>query len=86
VAFDMKKREQDIMIKQYAANKHRLTYLRPRYLEIFEYRVGLVDGSFHTLREAGEKYGVKWVRIQQITARVEYELEQLQGRTRDRGA
>lgn len=82
----MRKREQDIMIKNYAANKHRLTYLKARYLEIFEYRVGLADGSFHTLREAGEKYGVKGVRIQQITARVEYELELLQVRTKDPAA
>lgn len=64
------------LIRKYRSEKYRLGHLRPRYLEIFEYRIGIADGSPHTQRETGEKFGVSSTRAAQMEARVRYELEQ----------
>lgn len=72
------KLDEKILIKKYGVDKHRLDHLQPRYLEIFEYRIGLTDGSPHTQEETGKKFDVSGTRIRQIEERVKYELEQLQ--------
>ncbi|MEK7464096.1 MAG: hypothetical protein AAB610_03185 [Patescibacteria group bacterium] len=60
-------------MKQYQEKKH-LLKLSERYLVFFEYRNGITDGTKHTLRETGQKFGVGGTRAGQIIARVEYEL------------
>ena len=60
-------------MKTYQNKKH-LLKLSERYLAFFEYRNGLTDGTKHTLKETGEKFGVGGTRARQIIARVEYEL------------
>lgn len=69
--------DEKIFIKKYEADKHRLGHLRPRYLEIFEYRIGIPDGAPHTQKETGKKFGISSTRVAQLEARVKYELEQL---------
>ena len=64
-------------IQKYRSEKHRLGHLRPRYLEIFEYRTGITDGSPHTQRETGKRFGISSSRAAQMEARVRYELEQI---------
>jgi DNA-directed RNA polymerase sigma subunit (sigma70/sigma32) len=51
--------------------------LKPRYLDIFEFRYGLVDGKKHTLEETGKKFSISGTRVMQITARVQYEIENI---------
>lgn len=51
--------------------------LKPRYLDIFEFRYGLVDSKKHTLEETGKKFGISGTRVMQITARVQYEIENI---------
>lgn len=71
------KTDDQAITNKYKTHKQQLGHLQPRYLEIFEYRVGLADGTPHSQREAGEKFGVTGNRIRQIEERVKYELEQL---------
>lgn len=71
------KLDEKILIKKYKADKHRLGHLQPRYLKVFEYRTGIADGSTHTQKETGEKFGISSTRAAQLEARVRYELEQL---------
>lgn len=70
--------DEEKLIQNYKTHKEELK-LRPRYLAIFEFRNGLFDGRFHTLKESGGKFGVSGNRIYQIEARVKYELERLSG-------
>jgi DNA-directed RNA polymerase sigma subunit (sigma70/sigma32) len=49
----------------------------PRTLAIFEYRVGLADGDMHTQKHTGQKFGIGAVRVGQLEARIEYELDLL---------
>jgi DNA-directed RNA polymerase sigma subunit (sigma70/sigma32) len=72
----MAHRNEDI-IKKYIASKHRLQRIPARYLEAFEYRHGIADGTPHTQAETGRKFAVSKARIGQFEARVKYELEQL---------
>lgn len=72
------KTDETAVVEKYKSNKHRLGHLQPRYLEIFEYRLGLTDGTPHSQKETGEKFGVTGNRIRQIEERVKYELERLQ--------
>lgn len=72
------KLDEKTLIKKYQADKHQLRHLQPRYLEVFEYRLGLADGSPHSQEKTGQKFGVSGTRIRQIEERVKYELEQLQ--------
>jgi DNA-directed RNA polymerase sigma subunit (sigma70/sigma32) len=61
--------------KKYLKAKASLT-LPPRYFEVFEFRHGLVDGTTHSLKESGERFGVSSTRIGQMEARVFYEIEE----------
>lgn len=63
------------LIKNYNVTKEKLSRLQPRYFGIFEYWVGITDGTYHTFKESGEHFGVSPERIRQITKRVEYEVE-----------
>lgn len=65
-----------ILIKKYTERKKELKLL-PRYFDIFEFRNGLTDGKFHTQEETGRKFKISATRVYQITARVEYEVENL---------
>ncbi|MBU6427106.1 hypothetical protein KGQ27_02590 [Patescibacteria group bacterium] len=63
-------------IQLYKDKKH-LLKLRARYFEIFEYRNGISDGSRHTQKETGVKFGISGTRIAQIEARVWYEVNRV---------
>lgn len=66
--------------QQYKQFKHLLEpILSKRYLDLFEFRWGLLDGTTHTLEECGEKLNVTRERIRQMEARVLYELDKLTG-------
>ncbi len=71
------KMEENILLRKYKAGKGQLNHLRPRYLEVFEYRTGIADGATHTQKETGKKFGISSTRAAQLEARVRYELEQL---------
>lgn len=53
--------------------------VRDRYFDIFEYRHGVTDGVSHTLAETGKRFGISGTRVDQIEARVLYEIEQRNG-------
>lgn len=61
-------------IDKYIQKKH-LLKLKDRYINIFEYRNGIIDGRRHTHKETGNKFGISDTRISQIEARVWYEIE-----------
>jgi len=63
------------LIEKYKMGKNRLGHLQPRYLEVFEYRTGIADGTTHTQKETGKKFGISSTRAAQLEARVKYELE-----------
>ena len=65
------------LTEKYTEGKRQLGHLRPRYLEIFEYRTGIADGTPYTQKETGKKFGISSTRAAQLEARVRYELEQL---------
>ncbi len=69
--------DEKILLKKYKTSKHRLGHLQPRYLEVFEYRTGIADGTPHTQKETGKKFGVSSTRAAQLEGRVRYEIEQL---------
>lgn len=75
------KLDEKTLIKKYQTDKHQLGHLKPRYLEVFEYRLGLTDGSPHSQEETGQKFGVSGTRIRQIEERVKYELEHTEKET-----
>ena len=60
--------------KEYIAYKNSLG-LRQCYYDIFEYRNGISDGSWHTQKETGLKFGIGGGRVGQIEARVRFEVE-----------
>ncbi len=62
------------LVKKYESVKD-LLGLSPRYLAIFEYRIGQTDGKSHSQREVGRRFGVTATRIRQIEERVKYELD-----------
>ncbi len=62
------------IIEKYKSYKNTLK-LKPRYLDIFDYRYGLADGKKHTLNESGRKFRISGTRVGQIVARVRYEVE-----------
>lgn len=70
--------EKEEIIEKYKENKEKLSFLKPRYLEMFELRHGLRDGKKRTWREMGEHYGLSRTRPSQLVARVEYEVERLE--------
>ncbi len=51
--------------------------LKPRYFDIFDFRYGLADDKKHTLEETGKEFGISGTRVMQITARVQYEIENI---------
>ena len=63
------------LVEKYKMEKHRLGHLQPRYLEVFEYRTGIADGTPHTKKETSKKFGISSTRVAQLEARVKYELE-----------
>lgn len=65
------------LVEKYKIEKSNLGHLQPRYLEVFEYRIGIADGTRHTQKETGKKFGVSSTRAAQLEARVKYELNQL---------
>lgn len=62
------------LVEEYLSKKNFLN-LKSRYLEMFEFRHGLFDGSSHSLAESGKKFGISGTRIRQLIARVKYELD-----------
>lgn len=60
--------------KEYLAYKNSLG-LKQRYYDMFEYRNGLTDGNWHTLKETGQRFGISGGRVRQIEGRVIYEVE-----------
>ncbi len=68
--------DREKLIQNYKTYKEELK-LKPRYLAIFEFRNGLINGNSHTLKESGNKFGISGNRIYQIEARVKYELKRL---------
>ena len=65
------------LVEKYKTEKYRLSHLQPRYLEVFESRTAIADGTTHTQKETGKKFGISSTRAAQLEARVKYELEQL---------
>ena len=64
------------MKEKYLANKGTLS-IEPRYLEVFEFRMGIADSNTHTYKETGEKFGFSSTRARQLTERVIYELSKI---------
>jgi DNA-directed RNA polymerase sigma subunit (sigma70/sigma32) len=60
--------------KEYLACKGSLS-LKQRYYDIFEYRQGLADKVWHTLKATGQRFGISGCRVRQIEGRVIYEVE-----------
>ena len=60
--------------KEYLACKGLLS-LKQRYYDIFEYRQGLADGVWHTLKATGQVFGISACRVRQIEGRVRFEVE-----------
>lgn len=75
----MKKLVAEPFIEPYMRVKDMLN-LKPRYLEMFEYRNGLTDGEIHTLSETGKQFdGISGNRVRQLEARVIFEVGQVAG-------
>ena len=68
--------DQKKLVERYKTEKYRLGHLQPRYLEVFEYRIGIADGATHTQKETGKKFGISSTRAAQLEARVKYEIDQ----------
>ena len=61
------------ILEEYKSYKNALR-LKPRYLDIFEYRHGLANGEKHSLDECGSQFHISGTLVRQIVARVEYEI------------
>jgi DNA-directed RNA polymerase sigma subunit (sigma70/sigma32) len=62
------------LVKRYEEVKGKLK-LKPRTLEIFEFRNGFIDGKTHTLSETGKRFGISGERTRAHEAHVLYEIE-----------
>jgi DNA-directed RNA polymerase sigma subunit (sigma70/sigma32) len=76
---DSKSKHNEELVEEYLSKKD-LLKLKPRYLDIFEFRHGLFDGFPHSLAESGKKFGISGTRIRQLVARVKDELDLISSR------
>ncbi len=63
-------------IRRYEACKNKIK-VTPRTLAVFEYRAGMTDGTAHTQKQTGQKFGISANRVGQLEARIKYEVDSL---------
>jgi RNA polymerase primary sigma factor len=73
----IKSTEEEVMNKTLHEDLEKLfsRYLKKREIKILKLRYGLEDGTYHTLQEVGDRYGVTRERIRQIEAKAILKLK-----------
>jgi|GEM_PF-1924705 len=62
------------LIERYRVSKDKIK-VSSRNIAIFEFRIGLTDGEMHTKKQTGQKFGISSVRVGQIEAKINYEID-----------
>lgn len=62
------------IIQKYKSCKNKIK-VSSRNIAILEFRIGLTDGEMHTKKQTGQKFGISSVRVGQIEAKINYEID-----------